>query len=336
MDSLSQIVLGSSISALITPVAHRRQALLAGAILGTIPDLDVIPLSLFSLDPVAKMTWHRGPSHSLFLLPLLGWLIWLACKRWWRPVREAPRSWFYAIQLALITHPLLDAFTIYGTQLWWPVPSRPVMIGSMFIIDPLYTLPLLIACGLALFWPARPMAQRSLRVALVVSTACLAWSVAAQTWVDRIAHTQLAKIGLENAPRSVSPAGPTTLLWRVIVMTPEGFLEGQHSLFVDKKPVQFAAFPSNVAALSQVAHHPAVQRIAWFNHGFMKAESRGGQLVLTDLRMGMEPDYFFRFVVARQGADGGWQPTPVQQLEWASTNAKDRLGQFWHRLWHEP
>ena len=40
--------------------------------------------------------------------------------------------------LALITH-LLDAFTVHGTQLWWPLPVRPTMWSTVFIIDPLYT-----------------------------------------------------------------------------------------------------------------------------------------------------------------------------------------------------
>lgn len=334
MDSLSQLVLGSAVSAWVTPAAHRRVALLAGAVFGTLPDLDVVPLSLIPMDPVTEMTWHRGPSHSLFLLPILGWLIWLISKRRCRQVREAPRAWFWAIQLALFTHPLLDAFTIYGTQLWWPIPTRPVMIGSMFIVDPLYTLPLLIACGVALFWPLRRIAQRSLQMGLIISTAYLGWSVCAQAWVDRLAEAQLAKSGLQNAPRIVMPTALTTLLWRVVVMTPEGLLEGQHSLIADSKPIQFTAFSSDVAAMSRVADQPAVQRLAWFNHGFMKAEERAGKLVLSDIRMGMEPDYMFRFVVAKRGADGTWRPVPVTRINWPGST--DLFGQFWQRLWHEP
>lgn len=337
MDSLSQIVLGSTVSALVTPVAHRRLALFAGAVFGTLPDLDVFPLSFLRLDPVAQMTWHRSLSHSLFVLPVLGWLIWLACKRRSHSVREAPRAWFWAIQLALITHPLLDAFTIYGTQLWWPLQSQPVMAGSMFIIDPLYTLPLLAGCVLAILWPSKRIAQHSLLAGFILSTGCLAWSLAAQQWVDRIAHDQLARSGLENAPRFVSPTAFTTLLWRVVVMAPDGFLEGQHSLFIDQKPIQFTPCASDTKSLSAVAGLPSVQRLAWFNHGFMKAEVRDDKLVLSDIRMGMEPDYMFRFVVARRDPGGEWQPVPVTRINWPdSSSPSKRLHQFWQRLWHEP
>ena len=85
------------------------------------------------------------------MLPLLGWAIWALFRRSGGRVAESPLRWFWAIQLALVTHPLLDAFTVYGTQLWWPLPMRPVMWSSVFIIDPLYTIWLLAAC-IAAWW----------------------------------------------------------------------------------------------------------------------------------------------------------------------------------------
>src|SRR5690606_24702722 len=145
MDSLTQIVLGSTPAALSVPAAHRRKALLAGAVIATLPDLDSLPMWLWmNSDPVTMMTTHRAASHSLLILPWAGILLWLLLRWCWRPVREAPYPWLLAIQLALLTHPLLDALTVYGTQLLWPLPSPPVMWSSLWIIDPLYTLPLLV------------------------------------------------------------------------------------------------------------------------------------------------------------------------------------------------
>ena len=102
MDSLSQIVLGGAVAAAIAPAAHRRAALLAGAALGTLPDLDSLPIALFSDNPVTLMTVHRSFSHSLFVLPLVGWLVWWLFKRFGQGrVASAPARWFWAIQLAL-------------------------------------------------------------------------------------------------------------------------------------------------------------------------------------------------------------------------------------------
>src|SRR5690606_32534664 len=131
------ILLGGAVAAAIAPATHRRAALLAGAALGTLPDLDSLPILLVSDDPVVLMTVHRSFSHSLLVLPFVAWLVWWLFRRFGHGrVAEAPRAWFWAIQAALLTHPLLDAFTVYGTQLWWPLPLAPTMWSSVFIIDP--------------------------------------------------------------------------------------------------------------------------------------------------------------------------------------------------------
>ena len=83
MDSLSQIVLGATCVAVLAPALNRRKALVIGAVLGTLPDLDVLPLLAVS-DPIKFMTWHRTASHSLLVLPLLGLLLWGVAQRRWR------------------------------------------------------------------------------------------------------------------------------------------------------------------------------------------------------------------------------------------------------------
>ena len=335
MDSLTQIVLGSAVAAAIAPARHRRAALLAGAALGTLPDLDALPLMLLSDDPVVHMTVHRSFSHSLFVLPLVAFAIWWLFKRFGNGrVAEAPRQWFWAIQLALVTHPLLDAFTVYGTQLWWPLMPPPAMWSSVFIIDPLYTIWLLVACVAAFFLRERVAARRVLLVGLVLSTLYLGWSLLAKSLVDREAGRALAAMGLADAPRFSVPMPFNTLLWRVVAMTPSGFVEGERSLVADEGPMVFRGHPSNVQALRQAAAIPAVQRLSWFNHGFQKAQVRDGQLVLSDLRMGAEPDYTFNFAVAEPDGDG-WRAIPTRQLRWP-WEARRQLGAMWQRIWHQP
>jgi len=327
MDSVSQIVLGAAVAAAIAPARHRRAALLAGAALGTLPDLDSLPIMLFTDDPVALMTVHRSFSHSLFVLPLVGWLLWWLFRRSGGRVADSPVRWFWAIQLALITHPLLDAFTVYGTQLLWPLPTPPVMWSSVFIIDPLYTVWLLIACVVAFFLRDRTAAQRALIAGLALSTAYLGWSLVAKFMVEREADRALTAIGLADAPRFSVPTPLNTLLWRVVAMTPQGYVEGYRSLLADRGPMNFAGYPSNVQALREAAAVPAVSRLTWFNHGYMRARTVDGKLELADLRMGSEPDYFFRFVVAGREA-GQWRAIAPRQLE----TARD-VRQLWQSTW---
>lgn len=334
MDSVSQIVLGGALAAAIAPAHHRRAALAAGAALGTLPDLDSVPMWFLGLDPVTSMTWHRGPSHSLLVLVPLAALLWWLFKRTAGRVAESPVRWYWAITLALVTHPLLDAFTVYGTQLWWPLPPSPAMWSSLFIIDPLYTLPLLVAFVFALVRPARPSAQRALVLGLALSTAYIGWSLVAKAMVDRTAERTLATMGLQDAPRFSVPMPFNTLLWRVVVMTPEGFLEGERSLVADEGDMVFRPYASDYRALEGVREFDAVRRLLWFNHGFMKAEVRDGRVVLSDLRMGFEPDYSFRFVVAERDGEG-WREITPERAAWP-WEARRRLAGLWDRIWVQP
>ena len=334
MDSVSQLLLGAAVAGAVVPATQRRAAMLAGAALGTLPDLDSFPVALFTDDPVALMTLHRSFSHSLLVLPLLGWAIWAFFLRRGGRVAQAPRRWFWAIQLALLTHPLLDAFTAYGTQLLWPLPLAPTMWSSVFIIDPAYTLCLLLGVVVAAFAGSRPLARQALVAGLALSCAYLGWSLLAKGMVEREARRALAQAGLADAPVFSVPMPFNTLLWRVVAMTPDGFVEGEHSLVADTRPIAFRRHASAVAALEAAAALPAVARLRWFNQGFMKASVQDDRLVLTDLRMGMEPDYSFNFAVAERDGDG-WRAIAPEQLSFP-WHARDRLGQMWDRIWVEP
>ena len=328
MDSLTHLFLGGAIAAAIAPPHHRRAALLAGAALNSLPDLDVVPLILSNADPVVRMTWHRGATHSLFVLPFVAWALWAWFRRRGGRVAEAPRRWFWVFLCTLLAHPLIDAFTVYGTQLLWPLPMPPVMWSTLFIIDPLFALPLLLACVVAWFARERVSAQRALACGLALAVAYVGWSVLAKSLVEREAQRALAQLGLADAPRFSVPMPLTTQRWRVVAMTPGGFVEGERSVR-DARPMRFVPHASDVAALHAVSGFPAAARLLWFNHHFAKAEVvQDGALVLSDLRMGAEPDYTFRFIVAER--DGvGWREVPPRQ---PGMRLMDALPRLWRRF----
>ena len=337
MDSLTHVFLGGSIAAVIVPARWRRQALIAGAIFGSLPDIDVPILAALASDPITRMTWHRGPAHALAVVVPLGLLLCWLLRHWWMPVREAPRVWFFALMLALLSHPLLDALTIYGTQLWWPLPTPPAMWSTLFIIDPMVLLPVLAGAIAAWRWRERPRARTWAMGGLIVCLAYVGWTIAAKQCVDRAVDTTLAGTALANAPYFSTPTPFNTLLWRVVVMTPAGYLEGERSLVADHGPIHFRAYPSDQAALAEAASLTDVARLRWFTNGFIKAGMRGDELVITDLRMGNEPDYFFNFAVARRV---GVQLRSIPSTHVASTlNRSDTLRQLagvWQRIWTEP
>ena len=327
MDSVTQAVLGAAIGGAIAPPGQRRKALLAGAALGTLPDLDVI---IDYGDAVANFTYHRGFSHSLFVLPPFALLLWLALRRWWAPVRDAPWRWLAIIGLALVTHPLLDAHTAYGTQLLWPLESPPVMWATLFIIDPLFTLPMLVAIVIAAAWPAKRSSGTMIRAGLLASTLYLGWSWTAQSIVAGHARDALAGRGLSEAPVFVTPTPFNTLLWRVVVLTNEGYLEGFDSLLVDEASLEFSAYRSDRQSLLAADTVWAVSRLRWFSSDFVKASVVDDRLLITDLRMGQEPIYVFTHVVAARG-NPHWEPIPTELI--SPTIDERVLLDAWRRMW---
>jgi inner membrane protein len=326
MDSLSQFVLGSAIS---VAVMGRRTAVckaaLWGGIAGTLPDLDAL---LDFGDAIQNMVRHRAETHGLFYLTLLAPL-WAALPAWLYGERALYKWWGLALWLALFTHPLLDWFTIYGTQLWQPFSDRPLGLGSMFIIDPLYTLPLLIGVIAAL--ANRRFGLRLNAIALAVSCAYLGWSAFAQQQVLRVAHQQLTTQNLQGAPIFATPAPLQTLLWRVVYLQGDVVHEGYYSL-LDKEPrIQFDTFPRGQALAQELAGNADVQRMTEFTNGFVKLQEKNGKAILSDLRMGQEPTYIFSFTLA-QREDTAWKPMTSVNIG-GRADAGRAFAWLWKRMW---
>ncbi|MCM5569510.1 metal-dependent hydrolase [Burkholderiaceae bacterium FT117] len=304
MDSLSQIALGAAVG--VAAMGRRTapwKAALWGGLCGTLPDLDAL---IDHGDAVSNMTLHRAETHALFWLslasPLIAWLIAAASGE-----RDRFGRWWLAVWLVLVTHPLLDAMTIYGTQLALPFSDWPFGVGSVFIIDPMYTLPLLIGLAVALARPG-PARLRANLIGLALSTAYLCWSVLAQTIVEDRVRGALAAAGdpaAREVPMLVTPTAFNTVLWRVVVMRGERYDEGFVSLLDGDRAPRFTRFDRGLALLGQVGDLPAVDRMARFTHGFWRLAEREGRIVLTDLRMGQEPYYAFAFAVAELSPNPG-------------------------------
>lgn len=327
MDSLTQILLGASVAELVIGRAIGRKASLYGAMLGTLPDLDVlIPFG----GAIEDFTYHRGFSHSLLVLtaaaPAIGWALHRLHGL------ASLKLWIFMVWLVLITHPLLDAFTAYGTQLFWPITEYPVSGSSTFIIDPAFTLWLAIGVIAALAF------NRQSRVGHRVNTVCLAlagtylaWTMAAKAHVTDIAERSIEKQGLTHNHLLSTPAPFNTLLWRFVAMQDDGYYVGYYSLFDETKDIQFTRYESRTYLLEPLADNWYVKRLQWFSHGFYRvSQPSPSEVVITDLRMGVENAYVFSFKIADIAADGGMKPAneriPVKRVT-------SRLWLFWDRIW---
>ena len=305
MDSLTQAVLGGSITGFALHRYIGRKSVVIGAALATLPDLDVF---IRYADPISSITYHRGWTHSLFTLTAFAILL-TVLWRWWRP--QAPystRRLFLALWLCLITHPLLDAFTSFGTQLWWPTQAIPTSWSSIFIIDPIYTVPLCVGAFAGLFCQPSPRIQRLLAGGLIISTAYLAATVGAKLWAEHKAKQHSVLVGQTIVDQFSTPMPFNSLLWRVILRTETGQDCEIILSLLDNGPKEALCLPHQRHYSQLVQDHELLQRLEWFTGGWLRYDPTDGVLVVTDLRMGVGPGLnSFRFAVAEQGPDDLWQ-----------------------------
>jgi inner membrane protein len=283
MDSLTQIVLGAAVGEAVLGKKIGNRAPLYGAIAGTIPDLDVI--TGYYVDPVTAVEWHRGFSHSIvfcvLLSPIFGYLLSLfESKATWKEL-----SWL--MFWGLFTHPILDAFTTWGTQLFWPLDIN-LAFKSVFVIDPLYTLPFLVCLIIAMRKPKDAPPRRTWNYwGLAISTSYLMLGlllkiVSYQAFEKALQDQQVSYTEIQNRP-----APFTTLLWSANVKTEDGFYLGDYSFF-DAQPISFRFFPKNKELAEEVQHENDVQRLQKISEGwYTYSTNENGDLLLNDLRFGL-------------------------------------------------
>jgi len=290
MDSLSQAMLGSTVALIATRGRQPRRAIMIGALLGTLPDLDVLVPFENDLD---AMTKHRSWSHSwlvhVFSAPLFAVLL-----------GYFDRSWSFLNRLLtcfliFVTHSGLDALTIYGTWLFWPFGNEPVMGGSTFIIDPLYTLPLL----LAVVWIWRRPSDHYVRVVslvgFVVSSLYLCWGLYAKYNIEQLARITLSDAKVHPTALVATPTPFNSILWRVIAIDDQLFHEGYFSFLRPEEGIQFTTFNRGLEFVADIQDKKALDQFARFNHNFHAFSENGNRILGQDLRMGAEPYYFFQF-----------------------------------------
>jgi inner membrane protein len=232
---------------------------------------------------------------------------------------------------------------VYGTQLLLPLTDTPYGVGSLFIVDPAYTLPLLLgvlaACAVAR--RSGTLALRLNALGLLLSTAYIGWSVAAQAHVMGLARETLAAQGLAADRVLVTPAPLNTLLWRVVVVDEasnryrEGFYGFLDAPSTPAQRISFDTYARGNALAAELAGLDGVQRIQAFSKGFWAMEEREGRVRITDLRMGQAPHHVFNFEVAERRA-GGLQPLQPAVAAGGRGDPGAGLSWLWRRVQGEP
>lgn len=278
-------------------VAGRRlgfgRAAIWGAVAAEAPDVDVIVSALADRDPLHMLVSHRGVTHALWFGPLVGALSGWLLARSTDPPRARTGTWILLLTLALLSHPLLDYCTHYGTQLLSPFSDERFALPSLPIIEPLYTG--VLALGLvAMAWLVRRRRDAAAIVAgvaaLAVSTSYIFYGWRLNEAAIAYARKDLAERGTEVA---VIWAFPTILqlhLRRVVARTPTEDLVGFVSM-ARPCPIVWARRAREDAPIVGALRASGEGRIfEWFSTGLTAAYADQRRVFLTDLRYGFATD----------------------------------------------
>lgn len=284
MDSITQATLGAAVGHICWQDKLGRKALIAGALLGTLPDLDVLIYPF--LDEVQRLYWHRGESHSVWFMVLgamgFGWLLTrLSATKQLSMYRAATGAFFI-----FVTSIFIDLFTVYGTQLLAPLSRQGFALNNMFIIDPLFTVPLLIGTIGAYLVKQQKSALRLNQMGLVLASLYVVWSFSAQSIADQKFRLALTEQNIKINRQITSAGAFTTLLWRHIAETPDGFLLAYWSWLDDNnKEIRFQFIPQNAAIVEQIKSTRTFETVDWFSKGWwFVAKSDQKTAKVVDLR----------------------------------------------------
>ena len=139
MDSLKQIVLGAACGEVALGRKIGNKAMLFGAFGGTIPDLDVMIGSLLFDFEIDQLAFHRGFMHSIVFAciasVIMGYLFYRLYNSGKRRDTTFLKDWVWLFFLSIFTHPILDSFTPYGTQLFVPFTDYRVAFNSIAVVE---------------------------------------------------------------------------------------------------------------------------------------------------------------------------------------------------------
>lgn len=316
MDSFTQIVLGIATAELCAGKKLQRKTILYGAILGTIPDLDVL-VGMF-LNPVDGVAIHRGLSHSLLffglLSPILGWFI--------SKIEQGKinfRSASILVFWCLFTHVLLDMFTSWGTQIFWPLPDR-IALKTIFVIDPLYTLPLLICLIIGLRKPTFALRKKYVLQGIYISSFYLLATCGLKLYALQQFKNALQEQHITYDDLIVKPTAFNCILWNANVATKEAYLLADYSLF-DSQPITFERYEKNNALSQQLTGNPDFETLKKVSEGWYIVTKKDNDYYFNDLRFGLltkdpkQPQFAFSYVFKNENGKLKAQEVPKQKRD---------------------
>ena len=297
MDSLTQIILGAACGEIVLGKKIGNKALLFGAIGGTIPDLDVFIGKLLYNNEIQAMAFHRGFMHSILFAILgsffFGWITYRLYNTGKRTNSTNLKGWITLFFWAIFTHPLLDCFTPYGTQLFAPFSNYRVAFNNISVVDPLYTLPFLICMIVVLFFKRTDSKRlKWTKAGIYISSFYMLFTLGNKIYIDSVFKKSFNKAGIAFDRFSAQPSILNTILWYAVAETKDKYYLTFYSL-LDKSATANKIITIDKDHNLFDMNDENLKTLAWFSNNYYKISKKDkiGTYKYTDLRYPMlDPD----------------------------------------------
>ena len=289
MDVLSQAVLGSSLSQSFTNDKSKQiTALIIGALAGMAPDLDFLIRS--ADDPLLFLEFHRQFTHSLIFIPFGALICSLVFYFFVKNKLTFTQVYLFSF-LGFATHGLLDACTSYGTQLFWPFSNERVSWSVVSIVDPLFTLPILIGIILAAYKNNRLISRITFIYAVVFLSLGLIQKQRAENALNILAQQR----GHQLERILVKPSFANRHVWKLVYEYNGQYYVDAVKLLWDTSIIEGTSIPklnlkSDFNWLNENNQQlKDIERFRWFSGNFL-AINPDNKNIIFDVRYSLLPN----------------------------------------------
>ncbi|MDA9126107.1 metal-dependent hydrolase [Flavobacteriaceae bacterium] len=337
MDSITQLVLGAACGEAVLGKKIGNRALLFGAIGGTIPDLDVFVGKLLFNNEIDAMAFHRGFMHS-FLFAILaaigfGMLVFWIYNRGKRYGMTTQKEWMWLFFASIFTHPILDSFTAYGTQLFAPFSNYRVAFNNIAVADPFYTLPFLTALIIMMCFKRTSTKRRLfLYLGLGLSSLYMLSTLVNKYHVNGVYKQALAEQRFDYIRFQTQPTILNNILWYGIAETSDAYYVGFYSILDTEATInKWHKLPKNHELIEGIPKD--LETLAWFSDGYYNLSETASldTYLFKDLRYPLmdenDPNSsIFKFTITK--TNDRWEAAPF----YASDLNEGAFDAFWTRL----
>jgi len=252
-------------------------------------------------------------------------------------IQASYREWAFLFIASIFTHPILDAFTAYGTQLFLPFSDYRVALNTISVADPLYTIPFLF-CLIVAAVMSRSSSKRTLwtLAGITISSFYLIITVWNRQRLNGVVERTASAHNLSIDRCMAAPTIFNNLLWHTAIETPDAYHHGLYS-FLDENDyvTQLTRVEKYHERAAPIEGTRGMDILQWFTNDYYTVEMDADTIVIHDLRYGTagkpidgEPQYIFSFT-AKPQADGTYY---FEELRNRPDDGGDLLGELWERM----